>query len=82
MAGGVKQDLGRSREGDRESGEEGGEGKVVYIRRGRVVLRGAQMDEVLFRNLNGTSVRPEGSFKSRGSSDENIFTAIQYSPKE
>lgn len=54
-------------------GEEGGEGKV-YIRRGRVLGRGVQMEEAhaLFPNLTGPSVRPEGSFKSSGSSKDTM----------
>lgn len=52
-------------------GEEGGEGNS---RRGRVTLRGAQIEEVqaLFPNLTGPSMRPEGSFKSSGSSNETM----------
>lgn len=55
-------------------GEEGGEGKVVHSRRGRVTLRGAQIEEVqaLFPNLTGLSMRPEGSFKSSGSSNDTM----------
>lgn len=55
-------------------GEEGGEGKVAYRRRGRVALRGAQMEEghALFPDLSGPSVRLEGTFKSRGSSTDSM----------
>lgn len=55
-------------------GEEGGEGKVVHSRRGRVAPRGAQIDEgqALFPNLTGPSVRPEGSFRSSGSSTDSM----------
>lgn len=55
-------------------GEEGGEGKVEQSRRGRVALRGAQMEEghALFPNLSGPFVRPEGSFKSSGSSSDSM----------
>lgn len=45
MAGGLQQDLGNSWGEDRDSGEEGGDGKVVHIRRGRMALRGAQTEE-------------------------------------
>lgn len=64
-------------------GEEGGDGKVVYIRRGRVALRGAQIEEeVLFPNLTGPSIRPEGSFKSNGSSNDNMASGCSSPPVE
>lgn len=59
-------------------GEGGGDGKVVYSRRGRVVLRGAQIEEgqALFPSRTGLSVRPEGSFKSNGSSNDSMAAAV------
>lgn len=55
-------------------GEEGGEGKVAHSRRGRVTARGEQMEEEkgLFPSLIGPSLRPEGNFKSSGSSRDNM----------
>lgn len=45
MAGGLQQDPGNSWLDDKESGEDGGDGKVEHIRRGRVALSGAQTEE-------------------------------------
>lgn len=80
MAGGVKQDPGRSCEEDRESGEEGGDGKVVHCSRGCLVLTWAQIEEgqLLFPSIAGPCVRPEGSFRSSGSSTENIAADYCY----
>lgn len=75
MAGGVQQDPGRSWDGQRESGEEGGDGKVVRKRRWRAALMGAQMEaeQLLFPALRWCPlVLPEGNFKSRGSSNDNM----------
>lgn len=65
-------------------GEEGGEGKVVQSRRGRVVPSGAQIDEgqALFPNLTGPSVRPEGSFRSSGSSTDSMAAGCFCPPEE
>lgn len=65
-------------------GEEGGEGKVVHSRRGLEALRGAQMEEgqALFPSLTGPSVRPEGSFKSSGSSSDSMAAGYSCSPEE
>ncbi len=64
-------------------GEEGGEGKVVHSRRGRMALRGAHMEEGqdLFPNLTGLSVRPEGSFKSSGSSSDSMAAGYSGPPE-
>lgn len=55
-------------------GEEGGDGKVAHSSRGRVTARGGQTEEGqgLFPSLTGPSLRPEGSFKSSGSSRDNM----------
>lgn len=65
-------------------GEEGGEGKVVHSRRGRVAMRGAHTEEgqALFLNLTGASVRPEGSFKSSGSSSDSMAAGYSCAPEE
>lgn len=65
-------------------GEEGGEGKAVHSRRGCVAMSGAQADEgqALFLNLTGPSARPEGSFKSRGSSNDSMAAGYSCPPEK
>lgn len=62
-------------------GEEGGEGKVAHSSRGRVTAAGGQMEEKhgLFPSLTGPSLRPEGNFRSSGSSRDSIAAAGGYS---
>ncbi len=56
----------------------------MHSRRGRVALRGAQIEEGqdLFPNLTGPSVRPEGSFKSSGSSNDSMAAGYSCPPEE
>lgn len=51
---------------------------MVHSRRGRVMLRGAQIEEgqALFPNLTGPPIRPEGSFKSSGSSNDTMAAGL------
>ena len=55
-------------------GEEGGEGKAVRRRRWRAALSGAQMEaeQLLLPALGCPLVRPDGSFRSRGSSNDSM----------
>lgn len=54
----------------------------MHSRRGLEALRGAQMEEgqALFPSLTGPSVRPEGSFKSSGSSSDSMAAGYSCSP--
>lgn len=54
----------------------------MHSRRGRTALRGGQVEDgqALFPNLTGPSVRPEGSFKSSGSSNDNMASAHVFIP--
>lgn len=54
---------------------------MVHSSRGRVTAVGGQTEEkqVLFPSLTGQSLRPEGNFKSSGSSRDSIAAAGGYS---
>lgn len=73
MAGGLKQDPGRSRGEDWDSGEEGGDGNVEHSRRGRAMQKGAEIDE-------GHALFLTGSFKSSGSSNDSMAAGGCCSP--
>lgn len=64
--------------GLRLPGEEGGEGNGVHCSRGREALGGAHVEEGkgLFPSITEPRARPEGSFKSSGSSSESMTAAF------